>query len=97
MWVSYILRRDVGVKRFSLPHPQGSLLFDVRYDEMTNDCAPQEVQDYVEKNRDDLAYVLLNGEDETVRSLALAALLRGGSRHDAEAVKDEIDRLQEER
>ena len=64
---------------------------------MSDDSVPEEVRNYVERHREDLAYILINGEDETVRSLALATLLRGGSRRDREAVKEEIDRLQEER
>lgn len=54
------------------------------------------VKEYVEENREDLAYVFKHGEDETVRSLAFAVLLRGGTERDRELVKQEIDQLAEE-
>ena len=63
---------------------------------MENEEPTQEVRDYVRENRETLAYVLKHGEDETVRSLALAVLLRGSTERDREVVKREIDRLSKE-
>lgn len=62
---------------------------------MTNNDTPSEVKEYVRKNRDDLAYILKHSSDETVRSLALAVLIRGSEERDREVVKREIDRLAE--
>lgn len=56
---------------------------------------PREVREYVRNNREELAYVLKHGDDETVRALALAVLLRGGNERDREEVKREIDELAE--
>lgn len=61
---------------------------------MAEDGAPRELRNYVENHREELAYVLKHGEDETVRGLALAVLLRGGDERDREEVKREIDSLE---
>lgn len=63
---------------------------------MTNNDTPTEVKNYVKSHRDDLAYILKHSNDETVRSLALAVLIRGSEERDREVVKREIDRLAEE-
>ena len=59
---------------------------------MTKDGSDQ-VREYVKNNRETLAYILKHSEDQTVRSLALAALIRGGNERDREEVKREIDRI----
>jgi len=41
--------------------------------------------DYVDKNHDDIMYFLMNG-DKTMRALALAALIKGGSQNDISMV-----------
>ncbi|ELZ26673.1 hypothetical protein C474_18570 [Halogeometricum pallidum JCM 14848] len=61
---------------------------------MAEDGVPRELRSYVENHREELAYVLKHGEDETVRGLALAVLLRGGDERDREEVKREIDSLE---
>ena len=45
--------------------------------------------DYVDKNHDDIMYFLMNG-DKTMRALALAALIKGGSENDIELVEKEL-------
>jgi hypothetical protein len=49
---------------------------------------------YVQENRDDLMYILKNG-DRTLRVLALAVLLEGGREADIELVERELELLQE--
>lgn len=61
---------------------------------MNDDSVPREVREYVRSHQDDLAYVLKHAEDETVRGLALAVLLRGSSEREREEVKREIDELE---
>ncbi|WP_192918473.1 hypothetical protein [Salinigranum salinum] len=63
---------------------------------MENNRTPPEVREYVQNHREDLAYILKHGTDETVRGLALAVLLRGGDERDREEIKREIDRLSNE-
>lgn len=63
---------------------------------MKNDNPNAEVRKYVQENREELAYVLKHGQDETVRGLALAILMRGSDERDRELVKREIDQLERE-
>lgn len=63
---------------------------------MKNDNPNAEVRKYVQENREELAYVLKHGQDETVRGLALATLIRGSDERDRELVKREIDQLERE-
>ena len=59
---------------------------------MSNTLTP--AQEYVQENRDDLMYLLKNG-DETVRALAIAVLLKGGREGDVELVERELELYQE--
>jgi len=59
---------------------------------MSNALTP--AQEYVQEHRDDLMYLLRNG-DETVRALALAVLLQGGQDADVQLVKRELELYQE--
>lgn len=63
---------------------------------MQNDSSDSEVRKFVQENREKLAYVLKYGQDETVRGLALAVLIRGSDERDREVVKREIDQLERE-
>lgn len=60
---------------------------------VSSDSRIPEVREYVQNHRDDLAYILRHSQDETVRSLVLAVLLRGSDECDLELIKRELDRL----
>lgn len=59
----------------------------------TNDPRPAVTQ-YVQDSREDLMYLLKNG-DRTTRMLALAVLLEGGQEADVALVEKELELLQE--
>lgn len=60
---------------------------------MSSDSKLPDVREYVQNHREDLAYILKHGQDETVRSLVFAVLLRGSDECDLEIIKREMDRL----
>lgn len=51
-------------------------------------------QEYVKDHRDDLMYILKNG-DQTARALALSVLIEGGRDVDIELVERELQLVQE--
>lgn len=56
----------------------------------STDPTPDE---YVRENRETLVRVIKHGNDDFVRALALAALVEYGGEPDREAVKRDLDRL----
>jgi len=52
-------------------------------------------EQYVRENRETLVKVIKHGSDNFVRSLALAALVEYGGDPDREAVRRELDRMDE--
>lgn len=49
---------------------------------------------YVQENREDLLYIMLNG-DRTARALAMAVLVEGGESADIELVERELELMKE--
>ena len=60
---------------------------------MEHNAKPPEVREYVQNHRDDLARLLIQSQDETLRSLVFAVLLHGSDESDLELIKREMDRL----
>ncbi|QLG49111.1 hypothetical protein [Natrinema halophilum] len=57
---------------------------------LATDTNPDE---YVRKNRETLVKIIKHGNDDFVRSLALAAIVEFGGEPDLEKVRREIDRV----
>jgi len=53
---------------------------------------PLDPDEYVRKNRDTLVRIIKHGNDDFVRSLALAALVEYGDDPDIEKVRRELER-----
>lgn len=53
-------------------------------------------EDYVEKNAEQLSYVIAHSNDRFVRGLCLAALVKYGSDADIGQVKKELNQFQNE-
>ena len=55
----------------------------------------QDPDTYVRENKDRLRRIVKHGDDEWVRAMALAALVKYGDQPDVDQLRSEIDRMEE--
>jgi hypothetical protein len=60
---------------------------------MASASSADDLSAYVRENRDVIANVLRHSQDPYARACALALLMNGGTKRDAESVKQEVEEI----